>query len=227
MAINLQKGQTIDLRKNDKGDAFDLSRVTIGLGWDVRKQSGGGGFFSKLLGGSKEAEFDLDAIAFLLDKNGKVANMGRTVNRNGQNVGLHESDIIFFNNLRHPSGHIWLTGDNRTGAGDGDDEQIIVMLDQLDARYEKILFTVSIYGGKQNNQHFGLIENAFIRAVDGRGKEIVKYNISADSSYNGMCTVVFAEAYRHSGTWKFRALGDVKQTDNFVDVLKDGNYLYV
>ena len=226
MAINLQKGQTIDLRKNDKGDSFDLSRVTIGLGWDVRKQSGGG-FFSKLLGGSKEAEFDLDAIAFLLDKNGKVANMGRTVNRNGQNVGLHESDIIFFNNLRHPSGHIWLTGDNRTGAGDGDDEQIIVMLDQLDARYEKILFTVSIYGGKQSNQHFGLIENAFIRAVDGRGKEIVKYNISGDSSYNGMCTVVFAEAYRHSGTWKFRALGETKPTDNFVDILKDGNYLYV
>jgi tellurium resistance protein TerD len=227
MAINLQKGQTIDLRKNDRGEAFDLSRVTVGLGWDVRKPSGGGGFFGKLFGGSKEPEYDLDAIAFLLDKNGKVANLGRTVSRNGQNVGLFESDIVFFNNLRHPSGHIWLTGDNRTGAGDGDDEQIIVMLDQLDARYEKILFVVSIYGGKQSNQHFGLIENAFIRAVDAKGKEIVKYNISGDATYNGMCSVVFAEAYRKDTTWKFRALGEAKPVDNFLDILKMGNYLYV
>ena len=77
MAINLVKGQTIDLRKNDKGESFDLSSVTIGLGWDIRK-SNGGGFLGKLLG-SKEAEYDLDAIAFLLDKNGKVADLGRTV----------------------------------------------------------------------------------------------------------------------------------------------------
>ena len=75
MAINLQKGQTIDLRKNDKGDSFDLSQVTIGLGWDVRKKKGG--FLSGLLGGGKEEEYDLDAIAFLLDANGKVANLGR------------------------------------------------------------------------------------------------------------------------------------------------------
>ena len=227
MAINLQKGQTIDLRKNDKGESFDLSRVTVGLGWDVRKPASSGGFFGKLFGGAKEPEFDLDAIAFLLDKNGKVANMGRTVSRGGQNVGLHESDIIFFNNLRHPSGHIWLTGDNRTGAGDGDDEQIIVLLDNLDAKYEKILFNVCIYGGRQNNQHFGLIENAFIRAVDAKGKEIVRYNISGDATYNGMCSVIFAEAYRHNGSWKFRALGDVRQSDNFVDILTAGGYLYV
>jgi tellurium resistance protein TerD len=228
MAINLQKGQTIDLRKNDSGgDSYDLSRVTIGLGWDIRKQtSGGGGFFGKLLGGSKEPDVDLDAIAFLLDSNGKIANLGRTVSQNGQQVGLFESDIVFFNNPRHPSGHIWSTGDNRTGAGEGDDEQIVVMLDQLDARYEKIIFVVCIYNGKPNNQHFGMVENAYIRAVDSKGKEIAKFNMSGDATYNGMCSMVFAEVYRKDGSWKFRALGDAKPMDNFIELVKTGNYLY-
>jgi stress response protein SCP2 len=223
MAINLQKGQTIDLRKNDRGESiYDLSKVTIGLGWDVRQKQSG--FLGKLFGG-KEAEYDLDAIAFLLDENGKVANLGRTVQlQNGGQNPLFEGDVIFFNSLKHPSGHIWLTGDNRTGDGDGDDEQIIVKLDQLDSRYKKILFVVSIYQGKRNNQHFGMIENAFIRAVDARGKEITKYSLSGDSTMNGMCSMVFAEAYRHNQDWKFRALGNPFQTDNFVDILK--NYTY-
>ncbi|MCF6402313.1 TerD family protein [Chitinophaga filiformis] len=222
MAINLVKGQTIDLRKNDKGETYDLSTVTIGLGWDVRKKSGG--FFGKLLG-SKEEEFDLDAIAFLLDKNGKVADLGKTVQTNdGRNLSLYQGDVIFFNSQRHPSGNIWLTGDNRTGAGDGDDEQIIVKLDSLDAKYDKILFVVSIYQGRQRNQHFGGIENAFIRAVDNKGKEIVKFNLSGDASYNNMCSLVFAEVYRKDGTWKFRALGDPQPADSFVEILR--NYVY-
>lgn len=218
MAINLQKGQTIDLRKNDKGETFDLSTVTIGLGWDVKQKDSG--FFGKLFGGVKEEEYDLDAIAFLLDSNGKVANIGRTANVNNRQIGLYEGDIIYFNSLKHPSGHIWLTGDNRTGEGDGDDEQIIVKLDSLDQRYQKILFLVTIYQGKQNNQHFGLVENAFIRAVDAKGKEIAKFNLSGDASMNGMCSMVFAEAYRKEKEWKFRAIGEPKHTDNFVDILK-------
>lgn len=218
MAINLQKGQTIDLRKNDKGETFDLTTVTIGLGWDVKQKNSG--FLGKLFGGAKEEEYDLDAIAFLLDSNGKVANIGRTANVNNRQIGLYEGDIIYFNSLKHPSGHIWLTGDNRTGEGDGDDEQIIVKLDSLDQRYQKILFLVTIYKGRQNNQHFGLVENAFIRAVDGRGKEIAKYNLSGDASMNGMCSMVFAEAYRKDLEWKFRAIGEPKHTDNFVDILK-------
>lgn len=220
MAINLQKGQTIDLRKDDRGDAtHDLSTVTIGLGWDVRKQEGG--FLSKLFGGSQDAEYDLDAIAFLLDANGKVANLGKTVRTtDGRNMGLHEGDIIFFNSMRHPSGHIWLTGDNRTGAGDGDDEQIIVKLNSLDKKYQRIVFVVSIYQGQRNNQHFGLIENAFIRAVDTSGREITKYSLSGDASLNGMCSMVFAEVYRKDDSWKFRALGEPYQTDSFVEILK-------
>ncbi|MCS3531457.1 TerD family protein [Chryseobacterium sp. JUb7] len=221
MAINLQKGQTINLRKNEKGDdAYDLSQVTIGLGWDVRKS---GGFFGKLFGSAPE--YDLDAIAFLLDKNGKVANMGKTLQRqNGKNIVLYESDVIYFNSMRHPSGNIWLTGDNRTGEGDGDDEQIIVQLDKLPLRYEKIVFVVSIYQGNTNRQHFGMIENAFIRAVDARGKEITKFSLSGDASMNGMCSMVFAEAYRHDGDWKFRALGEPHRTDNFIDVLVPYSY---
>jgi tellurium resistance protein TerD len=222
MAINLQKGQTIDLRKNDKGeDVYDLSQVTIGLGWDVRQAKTG--FFGKLLGG-KEEEYDLDAIAFLLDSNGKVANLGRTIRVGNQTKGLFEGDIIFFNSLKHPSGQIWLTGDNRTGAGEGDDEQIIVRLNTLDEKYQKIVFLVTIYQGRQNNQHFGKVENAFIRAVDARGKEIAKFSLSGNESMNGMCSMVFSELYRHNGEWKFRAIGEANQTDSFADILK--RYMY-
>lgn len=222
MAINLQKGQTIDLRKSDTGDSYDLSQVTVGLGWDIRKKKGG--FLSGLLGGSKEEEFDLDAIAFLLDANGKVVNLGRKAKApNGREINLYEGDVVYFNSMKHPSGHIWLTGDNRTGAGDGDDEQIIVKLDALDQKYQKILFLVSIYQGKAKNQQFSMVENAFIRAVDAKGKEIAKFNLSGDDSLKGMCSMIFAEAYRREGSWKFRALGDPQATDNFVEILK--NYI--
>jgi len=223
MAINLTKGQTIDLRKNDKGEnIYDLSSVTIGLGWDVRQKQAG--FLGKIFGG-KEEEYDLDAIAYLLDSNGKVANLGRTIQtRNGQQMGLYEGDVVFFNSMNHPSGHIWLTGDNRTGAGDGDDEQIIVKLNSLDSKFQKILFVVSIYQGRQNNQHFSMIENAFIRAVDAKGREITKYSLSGDASLNGMCSMVFAEAYRKEDGWKFRAIGEAYQTDSFVEILKKYTY---
>ena len=225
MAINLVKGQTIDLRKNDQGESFDLSTVTIGLGWDVRPSKPSGGFLGKLFGGApKDAEYDLDAIAFLLDAKGKIANMGRTVQAsNGRNVSLYEGDIIFFNSMKHPSGNIWLTGDNRTGAGEGDDEQIKVKLDALSPQYDRIIFLVTIYQGKQNDQHFGMLDNAFIRAVDSRGKVIAKFSLSGDAAYNGMCSMTFAEVYRKDGTWKFRAIGDPHRTDNFVEILK--NYL--
>ncbi|WP_267401828.1 MULTISPECIES: TerD family protein [unclassified Chryseobacterium] len=217
MAINLQKGQTINLRKNDRGESiYDLSKVTIGLGWDVRKQ---GGFFGKIFG-KEAAEYDLDAIAFLLDANGKVVNKGKSITSNGRQIRLYQGDVVYFNSMQHPSGHVWLTGDNRTGAGDGDDEQIIVKLDQLDEKYQKIVFIVSIYQGTKNNQHFGMIENAFIRAIDAKGKEITKFSLSSDASMNGKCSMVFAEAYRHNGDWKFRAVGEPHTTDNFVDILK-------
>lgn len=205
--INLQKGQTINLGK----EQYDLSSVTIGLGWDVRQRRPG--FLGGLLGGGGEdEEYDLDAIAFLLDSNDKVINLGD--NR------LIGGDVIFFNNLRHPSGQIWLTGDNRTGAGEGDDEQIIVKLNSLPPQYHKILFVVSIYQAQQKGQHFGMIENAFIRAVDARGNEMARFNVSGDAAFNQKRSVIFAEVYRREGGWKFRAIGAPQDTDSFVDILR-------
>lgn len=222
MAINLQKGQTIDLRKNTAGadTGVDLSRLTIGLGWDVKQKSTS--FLGSLFGGGKAEDYDLDAIAFLLDANDKVVNLGQTVKRpDGRSVNLYGGDVIYFNSLQHPSGHIWLTGDNRTGEGDGDDEQIIVELEKLDAKYQKIVFVVSIYQGHKNKQHFGMVENAFIRAVDRKGNEILKYSLSGNSEFDNMHSMVFAELYRRDGSWKFRAIGEPRVTDNFVNILKE------
>jgi stress response protein SCP2 len=200
MAIRLQKGQTINLSKEQN----DLSQVTIGLGWDVRKEKRG--LFSP-----KVEDYDLDAIAFLLDSDGKVADLGDKL------IG---GDVVFFNSLRHPSGSIWLTGDNRTGEGDGDDEQIICLLNKIPQRYDKILFIVTIYQGIKKNQHFGMVENAFIRAVDAKGIEMFRYDLSTDSSFNGKHSMIFAELYRRGGEWKFRAIGDPEDTDAFVEILK-------
>jgi stress response protein SCP2 len=173
------------------------------------------GFFTALFA-AKPADYDLDAVAFLLDASGKVASLGP------QN-DLMGGDVIFFNNLKHPSGHIWLTGDNRTGEGDGDDEQIIVKLNSLNEKYQRIVFVVSIYEGRKRAQHFGQLKNAFIRAVDGKGKELCRYQISAESNYDNMCSITFAEAVREVGGWRFKAIGEPHSSDTFVDILK--NYL--
>ena len=202
MAINLQKGQTINLAK----DQFDLSRVTIGLGWDVKKK----GFLASLFSDSND--YDLDAIAFLLDKDGKVARLGNRLNG---------GDVVFYNNLRHFSGNVYHTGDNRTGEGDGDDEQIVVKLNQIGEEYAKIVFIVSIYQGRQNRQDFGQIENAFIRAVDAKNREMLRYDLSHEDSFVGKRSMIFGELYRHNGNWKFRAIGTPYETDSFVEILKD------
>ena len=205
MAINLKKGQTIKLEK----DVYDLSSVTVGLGWDVKEK----GFFASLLGkGGQEEEFDLDAIAFMLNAEGKVANLGDRL------VG---GDVIFYNNLRHSSGNVYHTGDNRTGDGEGDDEQIILRLNRLDACYERIVILVSIYKGIERRQSFGQVENAFIRAVDAKGQEMLRYDLSNEEKYDGMCSMIFGEFYRRNGGWKFRAIGTPYQTDSFVSILRE------
>ncbi len=208
MALSLKKGEGLSLRKEEN----DLTQVTIGLGWDIADPVEKKRFFGSLFA-AKPAEFDLDAVAFLLDANGKVASIG-------PQQDLIKGDVIFFNSQKHPSGHIWLTGDNRTGAGEGDDEQIIVKLNSLGTQYQRILFVVSIYQGIQRQQHFGMVKNAYIRAVDGKGKELCRYNISGDASYNNMCSLTFAEVVREGGAWKFRAIGTPHPADTFVEVLK-------
>lgn len=180
MSVNLQKGQKVDLTKNNQG----LSKVVVGLGWDEAEQKRG--LFSK-----KPADIDCDASAILLSTGGKLSS---------------NSDVIFYHNLKHSSGAVMHCGDNLTGAGEGDDEQIIVELKKIPENYERIVFVVTIYQAKERNQHFGMIKNAFIRIVDSStGNEMFKYDLS--ENYDGRTAMIFGEIYRHNGEWKFSAVG--------------------
>lgn len=179
MSISLQKGQKVSLSKDNAG----LSKVVIGLGWDEVQQKKG--FFA-----SKPQPIDCDASAILL-QNGHFVN---------------NADVVYYGNLRHMSGTVQHMGDNLTGAGEGDDEQIIVDLANIPAQYDKIVLVVNIYQAVQRKQHFGMIQNAFIRLVDGRNNnEMCKYNLT--ENYSGMTAMIFGEVYRHNGEWKFNAIG--------------------
>ena len=180
MSVSLQKGQKVSLSKDNAG----LSKVMIGLGWDEVQQKKKG-FFS-----AKPQDIDCDASAFLLI-DGKLRD---------------KKDIVYFGNLRHPSGTVQHMGDNLTGAGEGDDEQILVDLAQVPSEYDRIVVVVNIYQAVQRKQHFGLIQNAFIRLVDGRNNtEMCRYNLTDD--YSGMTAMIFGEGYRHNGEWKVNAIG--------------------
>jgi stress response protein SCP2 len=211
MGVSLKKGQGVSLKKSD----YDLSMVTIGLGWDVYEKKVGflGGLLAK-----KEEEYDLDVAAFLCGPNGKIPNLGaRDANNQATLIG---GDVIFFNSLRHSSGCIWLTGDNRTGDGDGDDEQIIAKLNDLPEAYQKIVFVVQIYKGQERSQNFGKVQNAFIRAVDKNGKEMVRFDLSGGAEYTQCCSMLFAELVREPSGWKFNAVGSPSPSDSFVTWLK-------
>ena len=174
MAISLQKGQKVDLTKGNPG----LKKLLIGLGWDVNKYDGG-------------FDFDLDAAAFLLNKDGKVNS---------------DEDFVFYNNLKHKSGAVEHMGDNLTGEGEGDDEEIRVDLSLVPANVDKIDFTVTIYDADARKQKFGQVSNAYIRVVDEMtGKEIIRYDLGEDFSIE--TAVVVGEIYRNKGEWKFNAIG--------------------
>lgn len=208
MAVTLKKGQGVSLKKSDN----DLSQVVIGLGWDVADDSANRGFLGKLFA-KKQEDYDLDAIAFLIGENGKVQ-LSRQLND-------EESDVIFYNHMKHKSGAIWLTGDNRTGAGDGDDEQIIIMLNQLPEKYKKIALVVQIYKGIERTQSFSKIRNAFIRAVDKNDKEMCRFDLSGDPTYSECRSLVFAELEREGANWKFTAIGKPYTSDTFLAILQD------
>jgi len=189
MAISLQKGQKIDLTKGNAG----LSELIVGLGWDPVEQAGGG-FLSGLFGG-KKAEFDCDASVLLLDANSKLT---------------RKEHMIFFNNLKSPCGSVTHLGDNRTGGGDGDDEQILIQLNKVPSDVHKIVFVVNIYDCQKRKQDFGMIKNAFIRVVNKANmQEITRYNLT--DSYAGKTALIVGEVYRHQGEWKFAALGESTQ----------------
>ena len=180
MSVRLQKGQKVSLTKENAG----LSQVLVGLGWDEAPQKRG--FFN--LG--KQADIDCDASAVML-KNGKLGGNG---------------DLVYFGNLQHRSGTVQHLGDNLTGAGDGDEEQIIIDLANMPQQYDKIVIVVNIYDAVPRKQHFGMIRNAFIRLVDGRtNQEMCRYNLTED--YSGMTAMIFGEIYRYNGEWKFSAVG--------------------
>lgn len=186
MAVSLQKGQKVSLSKDNAG----LGVVVVGLGWD-EAQSARRGLFAP-----KPRPIDCDASAILCI-DGKLQN---------------PKDVVYFNNLRHASGAVQHMGDNLTGAGEGDDEQIIVDLSRLPEQYDRVIFAVNIYEARQRGQHFGMIKNSFIRLVDARGnKEMCRYNLS--ENYDGMTAMIFGEIYRHNGEWKFNAIGQPTNDD--------------
>lgn len=221
MSIILKKGQSYILDESQ----YDLSAITVGLGWDPRESPLTESLLQKWFTPPKPSPFDLDAIAFMLDANEKVSNLGYSKEMGkGQLAHLVSSDIIYYNNLRHPEGAVYHTGDNLTGDGAGDDEQIIVRIQALHPKFHKILFLASIYEGIRRKQHFGMVQNAFIRAVDAEGKEMVRYNLSQNQLYQAKCSMLFGEVFREAGQWRFRALGEGLTTDAFPRILE--SYIY-
>lgn len=183
MSISLKKGQKVSLTKESAG----LSNVLVGLGWDAVESKKG---FLASLFRTQTADIDCDATAILL-------NDGKFCDKN---------DVVYFGNLEHKSGTVRHMGDNLTGDGEGDDEQILIDLSKVPAEYDRIVIVVNIYDCIKRKQEFGMIKNAFIRIVDGKtNREMCKYDLSED--YSGMTAMIFGEIYRHNGEWKFNAIG--------------------
>lgn len=154
-----------------------LKKILIGLGWDPRMTDGPG--------------FDLDASVFMLGENGKVRS---------------DTDFIFYNQLKSPDGSVEHLGDNLTGGGEGDDEQVVVELDKVPTDVSKLVLGVTIHEAEQRKQNFGMVANAFIRIVNhDTNNEIARYDLSED--YSTETAMLFGEVYRHGAEWKFRAVG--------------------
>jgi tellurium resistance protein TerD len=173
MAISLQKGGNVNLSKEAPG----LSKLVVGLGWDVRNTDG--------------AAFDIDSSAFLLKADGKVRG---------------DNDFIFYNNLKSSDGSVAHSGDNRTGAGEGDDETVTVELSKVPAEIERIAICVTIHEAEARRQNFGQVQKAFVRCVNAaNGQEIARFDLSEDGSVE--TSLIFGEVYRNGSDWKFRAVG--------------------
>lgn len=200
MAITLEKGQRIDLTKGKAG----LTNILVGLGWDPVSQ--GGGFLGKLFGGGGGADVDCDASVLML-KNDKFT---------------ENKDLIYFGNLKSKCGSVEHTGDNLTGEGDGDDEQVLVNLSKVPSNVNKLVFVVNIYDALRRNQHFGMIQNAYIRIVDrSNNQELVKYNLKDE--YAGKTSLIVGELYRHENDWKFAAVGNGTNDAKLADITR--NYI--
>ena len=194
MAINLQKGQRVSLTKEDS----KLSTIMVGLGWDPVEQSRGG--ILGLLFGSSAPAIDCDASVIMLNENSKA------------------EEIVYFGNLKDRSSSVMHMGDNLTGEGDGDDEQILVELSKVPANISRLVFVVNIYNCVKRNQHFGMIRNAFIRILDlENNKELLRFNLSDD--YSNKTGIYAGEIYRHGNEWKFAAIGEGDNVTGLKDML--------
>jgi len=200
MAINLQKGQRVDLTKGNPG----LTKILVGLGWDPVQSSGGKLFGGLFGGGSSVANVDCDASVIMLGANDKLQN---------------NKDVIYFGNLRSNDGSVQHSGDNLTGDGDGDDEQIIIDLSRVPANIQKLVFVVNIYDCIKRKQHFGMIQNAFIRVVNPTtNQELLHYNLT--DNYSGLTCLVTGEIYRHGNEWKFAAIGSGTNAASLSEVVR-------
>ncbi|PYF08496.1 TerD family protein [Ureibacillus chungkukjangi] len=172
----------VSLAKGQKVDLTKtnpgLSKITVGLGWDTNKYDGG-------------HDFDLDSSVFLLDATNKVSG---------------PQDFVFYNQTTGGNGSVVHTGDNLTGEGEGDDEQVKIALKDIPESIQKVTFTVTIHDAEARTQNFGMVSNAFIRVVnDETNEEIIRYDLGEDFSIE--TAVVVGELYRHNGEWKFSAIG--------------------
>ena len=192
MTLSLAKGEGLSLTK----DAPGLNRALIGLGWDARTTAG--------------ADFDLDASALLLNASGKVRSDDDFIFYGQKAFKTPEGRVV------HPSGAVTYNGDNRTGAGDGDDETISVDLAKIPADVDKVAIVVSIYEAGQN---FGQVRNSYVRILNEDTQEVIaKYDLGEEVAVEN--AVIFAELYRYNGEWKFRAVGQ-GYTDGLGGIARD------
>lgn len=200
MSISLKKGQRVDLTKDNAG----LNNLLIGLGWDPAEQGKAkGGLLGGLFGGAKQASVDCDSSVIML-KDDRLQD---------------KNDVVFFGNLTVLNGAVKHTGDNVTGEGNGDDEQVLVQLKSIPTEYNRLVFVVNIYDAVKRNQHFGMIKNAYIRIVDqSTNRELLKYNLSDD--YADQRTLITGEIYRNGNEWKFAALGNGTTDGSLSDIIK-------
>lgn len=197
MSVNLSKGQKVNLSKQRNG----LSKVMVGLGWDEVQQKRG-------LFAPKPQDIDCDAFAILLGYDGHLINHA---------TKLTEC-TVFFNNLRWPNGSIQHMGDNLTGAGEGDDEQIFVDLNNVPYDVGSIVFAVNIYEAFKRNQHFGMIRNAFIRVVDfDHQVELCRFNLS--ENYMNQTALVAGALIRTQDGWEFRTDGTAARVESLVEIV--------
>lgn len=158
-------------------EAPTMSVAMVGLGWDARVTDG--------------AEFDLDASVFMVGEDGKV---------------LSDASFIFFNNKVSQCASVEHQGDNRTGEGDGDDEQVKITLSKVPTEVKKLVFAVTIYDAENRKQNFGMVSNSFMRVYNNdNNTEIARFDLSEDASTE--TAMIFGELYRHGAEWKFKAVG--------------------